>query len=225
MLPANPTHAIGYYCGRFGSGLFGEPLNSFSNLAFVLGAVVAWHAWRAKPDRDPWQLLLFILAALIGVGSFVFHSYPTPETLLVDIVPIKVFGLSALAYICLRYMGLQVIVTVALAISFFALSQGWIAVAPRGALGGGIEHIPSLLALMATGITLMRRRVPLGGYLLAACAAYVAAIFVRSWDLYLCPTFPYGVHWIWHILTGLTASLIIFGIASVPPRRVFENSA
>src|SRR5262245_694631 len=196
MTPANPVDGVGYYCGRFGPGFFGEPLNSFSNLAFIIGAVLAWHAWRSKPDRDPWQLLLFVLAAIVGVGSFVFHSHPTAATLLIDLVPVQVFGLAALAYACLRYLGLRTATTVALAIGFFALRQGWIAVAPRGALGGGITHIPSLLALLATGVVLMRKRVPLGRYVLAACVSYVAALFVRSWDLPLCDVFPYGLHWV-----------------------------
>ena len=60
------TH-IGYYCGRFGPGFWGEPLNSLSNLAFVLGAVIAFWFWRSSPSRDPWQLLLFSLVGSIGV--------------------------------------------------------------------------------------------------------------------------------------------------------------
>jgi hypothetical protein len=203
----------------------GEPQNAFSNAAFVIAAALAWNAWRSRSDRDPWQLLLFALAALVGVGSFIFHSHPTRETLLVDLVPIQVFGLAALTYVCLRYLRLRPATAVSLAVGFFVVRQGWIAVAPRGALGGGITHIPALLALLAVGVALVRRGIPLGRYLLAACAAYISAILVRSWDVYLCPVFPLGVHWVWHILTALTVLLIIFGMASHPPDRSAVNDS
>jgi len=219
MSPANAIQAVGYYCGRLGPGFFGEPLNSFSNLAFVLGAAGAWSIWRSSQERDSWQLLLFVLAALIGVGSFVFHSHPTPETLLVDLVPIQVFGLAALAYVCLRYIGLRTALTVAIALGFLVLRQAWLVVMPRGALGGGVTHIPSLVALLVIAVALMRKGSPLSRYLFAACGAYLAAIFVRSWDLYLCPAFPFGVHWVWHVLTAVATSLIVVGMARVPPAR------
>jgi len=105
MTPSTAVTHIGYYCGRFGPGFWGEPLNSLSNFAFVLGAVIAFRFWLLSQSRDPWQLLLFSLAASIGVGSFIFHSYPVPATLVIDLVPIQIFGLTALAYVCLRYVG------------------------------------------------------------------------------------------------------------------------
>jgi len=49
MIPASTVDKVGYYCGRFGPGFFGEPQNSFSNLAFVIGALVAWSVWQAQP--------------------------------------------------------------------------------------------------------------------------------------------------------------------------------
>ena len=97
MTPSTAVTHIGYYCGRFGPGFWGEPLNSLSNLGFVFGAVLALRFWRSSPSRDPWQLFLFALAASIGVGSFIFHSHPNPATLLIDLVPIQIFGLAALA--------------------------------------------------------------------------------------------------------------------------------
>src|SRR6266568_1147642 len=163
MVPANATDSVGYYCGRLGPGLLGEPLNSFSNLAFVLGALLAWQLWRPSSARDRWQLLLIALAAFIGIGSFIFHGHPTADTLPIDLVPIQVFGLATLAYVCLRYFKLH--------------------------------------------------------------AAIAAAILVRSWDLYLCPSFPYGVHWVWHLLTALTVSLIVVGMVRFPPVSVRRHDA
>lgn len=222
-MPVGSTvNAVGYYCGRFGPGFFGEPLNSFSNLAFVAGAALAWYVWRGNPKRDAWQLPLFALAAAIGVGSFVFHSVPTPDTLMVDLVPIQVFGLTYFAYLCVRYLHVPILATIVLIVCFFFLRQGWIVVAPKGGLGGGITHVPSLLALTAIGATFLVKRLRVGRYILAACAAYILALVVRSWDLYICASFPIGVHWIWHLLTALTSTLLVYGVARMPPDRPLE---
>ncbi|MCR4304931.1 MAG: ceramidase [Gallionella sp.] len=217
MIPASTVNAVGYYCGRFEAGLLGEPQNSFSNLAFIAGAMIAWVVWRQNPARDPWQLLLFVLAAAIGVGSFIFHSAPTTATLMMDLVPVQVFGLTYLAYVCVRYLRMSMLVTAALVIGFFLARQYWIAVTPRGALGGGITHVPSLLALIAVGAALLYKRIRVGRYILFASIAYVSGILVRSWDLYICPSFPLGVHWLWHFLTALAATLLVYGAAKMPP--------
>ncbi len=225
MVPANATDSVGYYCGRLGPGLLGEPLNSFSNLAFVLGALLAWQLWRSSSARDRWQLLLIALAAFIGIGSFIFHGHPTADTLPIDLVPIQVFGLAALAYVCLRYFKFHAAIAVAILVMFFLFRQYWIAVTPKGALGGAITHVPSILILFVVGLALLLRGIALGRYVLGACCAYLAAILVRSWDLYLCPSFPYGVHWVWHLLTALTVSLIVVGMVRSPPVSVRRHDA
>lgn len=93
MSTASTIESIGHYCGRFGPGFFGEPLNSFTNLAFVLGAMYAWRVWRSSESGGLWSPALFVLAGSIGVGSFVFHSITAPETLTGDLMPIQIFGL------------------------------------------------------------------------------------------------------------------------------------
>ena len=40
MTPSTAVTHIGYYCGRFAPGFWGEPLNSLSNLAFVIAPYV-----------------------------------------------------------------------------------------------------------------------------------------------------------------------------------------
>ena len=225
MTPSTAVTHIGYYCGRFGPGFWGEPLNSLSNFAFVLGAVIAFRFWLLSQSRDPWQLLLFSLAASIGVGSFIFHSYPVLATLVIDLVPIQIFGLTALAYVCLRYVGLTKSRTVALLLAFFLVRQLWIRSVNQGLLGGGITHVPAVLMLLSFGVILKLRQSPVANFLLLACASYVAALLVRSWDLYLCSAFPIGLHWLWHLLTATAASTIICGAALNQPSQSGENAA
>lgn len=192
-------------------------MNSFSNIAFILGALCAWRVSRSVGHGDDWQPILFALALSIGVSSFIFHSIPNPETLWLDLVPIQVFGLVLSAYVALKYLRLRAVFTVVLLPAFFLARQFWIALTPKGALGGGITHIPALLLLITFAFLLHRKDVRLWRYLAAATATYVAALVARSFDLVVCAAFPWGLHWVWHLLTALTASLVLYGVASEPP--------
>lgn len=94
MPPTTAVHTIGFYCGRHGSGFFDEPQNSFSNAAFLIGALLAYRAWRESGSSDKFLVVWVLMLAAIGIGSFVFHSFPSPATLYVDRVPIQVYTLA-----------------------------------------------------------------------------------------------------------------------------------
>ena len=218
------ANGIGYYCGRFSPGFWGEPLNQLSNLAFIAGAAYAWSIWRRDTSRPRSEGFLFLSATAIGIGSLVFHGEPSPTTLLADLVPIQVFGLAFGACMLTRYFSLSITFSAAVLAVFVVLRQSWIALTPRGGLGGGITHVPTLLALGALGALLRAKGSAVGGYVTVALLSYACALLVRSWDLYICSSFPLGVHWLWHLLTALTATLLLLGVAKVSPNRSIERT-
>ena len=215
-------NTIGYYCGRFAPGFFGEPLNSISSLATIIGVFYAWRVWRSNENRDRWLLLLFALAIISDLGSFVFHSMPTSETLMIDLVPVQIFNLALLGYVALRYLRLSVAVMVALVLAFFLARQIWIIFTPSGAFGGGITHIPAILLLVAGTFLVRLNGYRLWRYMAVAVITYLAALFVRSLDIPLCSSFPWGLHWAWHLFGALTTSLLLYGIATMPPDSAVE---
>jgi hypothetical protein len=136
-----------------------------------------------------------------------------------------VFGLAYLAYVGIKYPGAPTpMVFLGLAV-FLSVRQYWIAVLPGGTLGGGITHVPSIAVLLVFGLYLRSAASQLGTCMLVASVTYVSAVAVRAWDLYLCPSFPLGLHWVWHLLTGLTTSILIYAIAAYPPERVGQRRA
>ncbi len=225
MHEASTINTIGHYCGRFGPGFWGEPLNSLSNIAFLLGALFAWHAWHQRGSAGRWPPFLFVLTAAVGLGSFIFHSWPLAETRMADLVPIQVLGLAFLGYLLSRYLRLSPLQTIALLFAFFLLRQIWIVATPRGLLGGGGTHIPTLLLLTVLAMLLYRRGLPLWRYMAAAIGSYTTALLVRSWDLHLCADYPWGLHWAWHLLTAMAATLLVYGIAVAPPAPLAEGPA
>jgi hypothetical protein len=222
MPPTTALHTIGFYCGRHGSGLLDEPQNSFSNAAFVIGAALAYWMWKRSANPDRLLLALMVMLAFIGVGSFIFHSYPTPVTLYVDLVPIQVYILAVLAYVLTRLLRCSWAMTGAILLAFFLLRQAWMLIVPQGLLGGGVTHVPTLIALLIFTFVLARRGLEVWKYLVAGAASYVVALLVRSWDVPLCDSFPLGVHWVWHIGTALAGTLVLVGLIRSEPRAKSE---
>ncbi len=83
------TDYVDGYCERVAPGLWGEPFNSLSNLAFLLAAVLVWRL--AAGDRA--GRLLAVLIGLVFAASTVFHLLATRWAGVADSVSILVFVL------------------------------------------------------------------------------------------------------------------------------------
>ena len=79
------------YCERVGPGLLAEPLNAVSNVSFLLAAWAAWVLATHTGALSAGVRVLIALAASVGIGSILWHTYPTSLTLILDIVPILFF--------------------------------------------------------------------------------------------------------------------------------------
>jgi hypothetical protein len=79
------------YCERVGPGLLAEPLNAVSNVSFLLAAWAAWVLAKRTGALSAGVRALIVLAASVGIGSILWHTYPTSLTLILDIVPILIF--------------------------------------------------------------------------------------------------------------------------------------
>ena len=83
--------AVDIYCERVGTDFWAEPLNAVSNLSFILAAIWGWVEAKKRGRTDVATIILITLAALIGVGSFLFHTYANAWSGLADVVPIWTF--------------------------------------------------------------------------------------------------------------------------------------
>ena len=52
---------------------------------------MALRQWKRQPLRDGATLVLILVVALVGIGSFLFHTLATRWAGLADVVPIAVF--------------------------------------------------------------------------------------------------------------------------------------
>lgn len=193
------TRAIDAYCERTDAAYWSEPVNAVTNIAFMLVAVAMWRRCEARPAGR----LMSVLLALIGIGSFLFHTHATAWASVTDTTPIMAFtlayiylanrdfwlwpawaaGLGALAYI--PY-------TMALTPVFDAL--------PFFAISGFYWPLPVLIFAYAA---LLRGRKPdLSRNLVIGAAMLCLSLVFRSLDRGLCAAFPLGTHWLWHVLNA-----------------------
>ena len=95
--------AVDIYCERLAPGFWAEPVNALTNLSFVAAAL--WGALTARHlgVSHPVAWLLIVMAGLIGVGSFLFHTFANGWSELADTLPIwsfvAVFVIAAMRYI------------------------------------------------------------------------------------------------------------------------------
>lgn len=87
---------IDLYCERLGPGLWAEPLNAFTNLAFLVAAFVSWRLadQHKSLSGDTWVLIGLMMA--IGIGSGLFHTFANSWSHFLDILPILLFQLAFL---------------------------------------------------------------------------------------------------------------------------------
>ncbi|MEQ8356617.1 MAG: hypothetical protein RH942_13830 [Kiloniellaceae bacterium] len=207
---------IDLYCERVGPGLWNEPLNAVTNLAFIAaGLLLVIALRRADPAlrRDPAIVALVALLFVIGLGSGLFHTFATFWAMLADVVPIAVFILLYM-YLALRrlialplwgcLLGVAVVLVLVVALPvLFGFSVSTYGVALAAMLGvGGFLHFG--------------RRHPAGAPILVAAGVFAVALALRTADLPLCAALPTGTHFLWHlfnavVLYSLTRTMLAWG--------------
>lgn len=201
------THAYGL-CERTGAGALEEPFNVLSNLLFFVVAIALLRYYRTHPDlKGKWIWDLHVLTALIviiGLGSMIFHAFPTATTELVDIAPIVIFIVLFFTSIIVRVGKTNGFQTMICLLAFAGTTHFFVTQFPR-ALNDSIGYLSSMGALVMIAIYLNMLRRPSSQQFLFAALLGVLSLFFRSVDNGVCETFPMGTHFLWH---SLNAALI-----------------
>lgn len=210
---------IDAYCERLGPGFWAEPVNAVTNLAFIVAALLAWRHWKARGGGDPPVLALTALTGVIGIGSFLFHTVATRWAALADVLPIQIFIGGYFLLAMRRFMGFRGWIAVLATALFLIAAFRLPAYLPVRMPGG---YIAALLALAAIGLALRlgagRAEARIAGWpMLAAAALFAGSLALRTLDGPLCPTFPLGTHFAWHMLNG-TLLYVLLRIAMAVPR-------
>lgn len=206
------------YCERTDPGLWAEPTNAVTNLAFIVAAVLAFRHAGSERRWPDW--LLAGLIAAIGLGSFAFHTMANRVGMLADVIPILAFQLSFLGVHAKRILRLGVIGIGTLYLAFLALVAG-VSQLPSEWLNGSMSYFPALIMLLF--LSGLQRRAGRAGSarLMWAGGIFVVSLTLRSVDQALCTAWPTGTHAAWHVLN---ACVLYLCATAVAPKRRQKNA-
>jgi hypothetical protein len=205
--------SVNSYCERIDATYWSEPVNAVTNAAFLVAALVCWRraarAGGGTGDR-PAQALSLILA-VIGIGSFLFHTHAQVWAMIADVVPIQVFILVYLALATIRFFAAPWWAGVLAAAAFVPVSAlaARLIAAAFGPLNGSVGYAPVPLLILAYAL-LLARRAPATARGLAIGAAILAVSLVfRTVDSAVCAAVPLGTHFLWHLLNAVMLGWMI----------------
>jgi hypothetical protein len=227
------TQRVFIYCERGQDASFwAEPLNAITNGAFLIAATSALVLLQQQPDhrRQLSKYFLVLLVFIIGIGSFLFHTFATRWAMLADVAPIGIFMLGYFGFALHRLLGLNLVLSILGLAGFVGLLYlagevkcwngqiGFNIDMPSGARGaclnGSVGYFPALMAMLGIGGLMMAMRRRGGALVLAAGLVFTVSITFRSIDMELCRWLtiagsPIGTHFLWHLLNAVTLYLLL----------------
>ena len=197
---------IDIYCERLEPGLWAEPINAVTNIAFFIAGFFAFHLAQ-KENALNWRSgLLISLIFAMGVGSTLFHTFATLWAMISDVLPILFFQISFIVLYSRSIIGLKCWKIAGLLVLFVILMQGTMQL-PREWLNGTLEYAPALIFLTGLGIYHLKNATrEKWGLLITACV-FVMSMTLRSIDMQFCEAIPIGTHFLWHCLNGMVLYL------------------
>ncbi|MCB9993706.1 MAG: ceramidase domain-containing protein [Hyphomicrobiaceae bacterium] len=206
------------YCERTDASFWAEPLNAWTNLAFIAAALYGLWLAGSLGRLSLQNAVLIGLAALIGVGSFLFHTFANRWSDLADTIPIWTFVVIYVLFALRAYFRLPwprvarnmafVIAILGLALylmpSSVDLNATW--------LNGSEQYAPAVGALILFAYTLAHVRHPAAIYMWLALPVFLVSLVFRTLDNVLCSQIPIGTHFGWHLFNGLLIGILLAAI-------------
>ncbi|WP_420584605.1 ceramidase domain-containing protein [Ruegeria sp.] len=196
------------YCERLTPAYWAEPINAVTNAAFLIAAFVMWR--RVKGQGMPLAMVLVVILAAIGIGSYLFHTHAQVWSAMADVLPILLYILVYIFAInrnVWHMKPLPAALVTALFIPYAAATIPLFQFVPG--LGGSAAYAPVPLLILIYAL-LLRHRVPDTARGLAIGAVIlIASITFRALDEPICAQIPLGTHFMWHILNAIMLGWMI----------------
>ncbi len=195
--------AVDGYCERLGPEYWAEPWNAVTNLAFVIAAAVMW------PRSAGLGRAMCVVLAVIGVGSWLFHTHANRLTGLMDVLPILVFILLYVFAASRDMLGLKGWQAALCVLAFFPYAAATVplwGMVPGLGSSAGYAPVPVLILFYAW---LMRRQPDTARGLALGAGILVVSLTFRTLDEPLCGNVPMGTHFLWHVLNAVMLGWMI----------------
>ena len=90
-----------------------------------------------------------------------------------------------------------------------ALGWGCGAAGPQGVWNGSEKYAPALIVMLVFAGLSRRRGHPMWPWIWAATGVFCLSLVFRTIDMAVCPSFPIGSHFLWHVLNGVMVALLL----------------
>ncbi|ADJ65707.1 ceramidase [Herbaspirillum seropedicae] len=199
---------VDLYCERLSPAFWAEPVNALSNLGFIVAAYCAWRLLKSRGMRTSSTAgILALMIAVIGIGSFLFHTVAVRWALLADVIPISLYQVLFLAFYLRQVARLSLPVVAAWLLAFFATSYG-IGALPDQWLNGSLSSYGSAwLFIAGLGVYHWRPDKHEPMTLLLALGVFTLSLAFRSADMAVCHYVSIGTHMFWHLSNSIVLYL------------------
>ena len=211
--------AIDLYCERFGPGFWAEPANALSNIAFILAGLWALRSGRSMIRQDIPLQVLIILSFVIGIGSFLFHTFANMWSSFADVIPIWTFVGVYVALAIVRFAKATSSQLVRILLVSVAVTGAIVWVIASGSasdtgaspdrFNGSLQYTPAVIALVVFAVLLGWKKDPVAPWIIGAAVTFFISLVFRTVDPSVCGMFPVGTHFMWHGLNGLMIALLL----------------
>lgn len=202
------TAAIDGYCERVDASLWAEPVNALSNAAFLVAAFIMWLRVRGR-DLVLAEMLCAVLA-MIGFASALFHTHAVVWTAIADSFAILIYILLYIFAANRHYWYLSYWPTVGMTVLFLPYAAALVPVFQLiPGLGGSAAYGPVPLLILIYAVLLRRRAPDTAAGLATGAAILIVSLTFRTIDEPLCPIWPVGTHFMWHLLNGVMLGWMI----------------
>ncbi len=185
-----------------------EPINAITNAAFLIAALVMWR--RLKGQDVPLARLLVVILAMIGVGSYLFHTYAQVWAAIADTTPILFFILVYIYAINRDIWDMKQWPALGLTLLFFPYAAATVPLFQQiPGLGSSAGYAPVPLLILIYAILLRNRAPDTAKGLALGAAILIVSILFRAVDEPFCAQIPLGTHFMWHILNAIMLGWMI----------------
>ncbi len=202
--------SVDFYCERISADFWAEPVNALTNIAFIL--VGLWALRRAyQIQARPIIKFMAFMIILVGIGSFLFHTFATNLTQWGDLIPIFIFTSVYLYHSLRTFIHWPKIRSIVGMILFIASMVGIQLLVPSRILNGSLLYLPPLLMLFYVSLS-MRKKISMqwARTYLGGAFVFFLSLIMRTLDSVICEIFPLGTHFLWHTFNGICLGLLIY---------------
>ena len=202
----NWFEAVDGYCERLDASFWSEPLNAITNIFFLVAAM--W-VLRRESLNGMARILAFILG-MIGVASFLFHSFAQTWAGTVDVLFILCFTIFYLFAATKDFLGAPKSIAILISIGFlpFSIVVDWLT-SPLTFLGSTRIYIPILILVIFFSILIYTRIPTVSRGLTLGALILMASMLARVVDVPLCQAIPIGTHFLWHVMNAVMLAWMI----------------